>query len=134
MDIKTFKKIIKEETKCYAGISPCKEGIKWLDDFSKNCKNTDQFFDKCKKIENKNQLWDNRHDIFFIIISTQHSYLVYIFKYSLDWTEIGMPVGYAFDNHSSEEYLEFIKKNFQVNSCNHIPIPELCEALKRAFK
>jgi hypothetical protein len=46
MHIETFKQIVKET-------DPCTTGWVWLLKTSKNCKNTDQFFEKCTRIKKK---------------------------------------------------------------------------------
>lgn len=61
-----------------------------------------------------------------------HGYLIYIFKYCMDWSEIGFIMGFGMDG-GGEEYMEFIKKHFNREYTSQIPIPELCDALKRAF-
>jgi hypothetical protein len=50
----------------------------------------------------------------------------------MDWSEIGFIMGFGMDG-GGEEYMEFIKKHFNREYTSQIPIPELCDALKRAF-
>jgi hypothetical protein len=134
LKIADFKQIVKD-SRPY-GSPPCSEGWKWLLKETRGCKDTDEFFDKCKEIEA--QLWrpyfaekpENKVQIMTSI--TPHGYLNYIFKYCLDWGKMN-PMGFCSEHGSSTSYLKFIKKNFNVVSTAQIPIPELCDALKRAF-
>jgi hypothetical protein len=134
LNIVDFKKIVKD-SRPY-GSPPCSEGWKWLLKETKGCKDTDEFFDKCKEIEARlwRPYWADRIENKVQVVSsmTPHGYLNYIFKYCLDWGKMH-PAGFSSEQGSSTSYLNFVKKHFKVNSTAEIPIPELCDALKRAF-
>lgn len=139
MDIETFKEIVafgegNGEPLEPSFLRPCPEGWAWLLGIAKDCKNTDQFFDKCKKLVKADETYEN-HDGSHSIrnILSPHAYLMYMFKFSLDWEGIGKPFGYSLDC-GDEGYERFISEHWGVTETIFIPIPKLCDALKRAFK
>jgi len=128
MDIRTFRKIVRD-TRAYSDMKPCKEGIRWLMKMTRGLKNTDQFFEKCKTVENE------RYYEYGCLkyAGCPHGYLIYIFKYCLDWTAEKTDVfGFKFDS-CGENYHKFLEEHFNVKYTAEIPIPVLCDALKRAF-
>lgn len=127
MKIETFIQIVKN-TRTDLG-KPCPDGMKWLLKNTKKHLTTDTFFASCKSINSTTFRWN---------ISDPHSYLLYIFKYCLDWTGIVEKynlgnLGYTHDIGDTG-FSSFIKKHFNVDFSSEIPIPILCDALKRAFK
>ncbi len=127
MKIETFIQIVKS-TRTDLG-KPCPDGMRWLLKNTKGHLTTNTFFDSCKSIKDSKVPW---------FITDDHSYLLYIFKYCLDWTGIVEgynlgSLGYSPDTGDTG-FRSFIQKHFNVTYSYQIPIPILCDALKRAFK
>ena len=129
MDIKTFREIVRNSKCNYETTEPCVEGLAWLKKETRGCKNTDEFFEKMKKVKSQCRY----NNSYLEECTSPHGYLIYIFKYSLDWTEVAEYVhGFTFDSCSASYHL-FLNQHFGVSDTAQISIPDLCDALKRAF-
>lgn len=111
---------IEKLTEIIMSTNPCLSGLCWYKDLSEGCKTSTEFFNKCKK---QNYSKDG-------CAYSPHGYLRYIFYKCINWSEFG-----------NEEFLycqynasRFLYENFKVYNYFMIPIPDLCDALKRAFK
>ena len=99
--------------------NPCKEGLRWLSKASKGHKTTTTFFRSLKNTEYNQWCY------------SQHGYIKWIFFICLDWTEV---CGQEHACWSHNGYSKFMKKTFGVKYSFDVPVPDLCEALMRAFK
>lgn len=112
---------------------PCHEGLKWYEEVSRGHSCTTTFFKSLKKIKKAAQINPespmNPYQNY-----SHHAYLVYMFRRMLDWSAVSTDI----DDYShcmyDAKYRLFIKKHFKVEHDFEIPIPELCDALTRAFE
>lgn len=111
---------IEKLTEIIMSTGPCGKGLRWYKDLSKGCKTSTEFFNKCKK-----QNYSEDGSCYL-----PHEYLRYIFYKCIDWTEFGHENLLECEDNA----YKFLYENFKTYDYISIPIPDLCDALKRAFK